>query len=129
MQYQQFLKLPDVRQRYWARNYIGWERFSGCQPNATHDSIRNLEILHKKVSVIVTQNVDGLHFKAGSQNVIELHGTAYRVICLKCNHSYDRHDIQTYLKELNPTMNETSTMIRPDGDVDIPQVVYKKFLL
>lgn len=127
VQYLEFLKKPDVRQRYWARNYIGWERFSGCEPNATHKSIRDLEIIHNKVSAVVTQNVDSLHFKAGSKNVIELHGTAYRVLCLRCNNSYTRYDIQDYLRELNPEMRETSTMIRPDGDVEISQEKIKEF--
>lgn len=62
-----------------------------------------------------------MHFKAGSKNVIELHGTAFRVICLTCGNTYDRVAIQEKLKELNPDLCETSQMVRPDGDVEIPQ--------
>ncbi|KAJ8954658.1 hypothetical protein NQ314_007058 [Rhamnusium bicolor] len=120
-QHQDFVKSSKVRQRYWARNYVGWDRFSKCEPNAVHFSLRNLEVEHNKVASIVTQNVDSLHFKAGSKNVIELHGTAFRVICLHCKTSYSRYYIQEKLIELNPNMKETSNMIRPDGDVEISE--------
>lgn len=72
--------------------------------------------------MVVTQNVDSLHYKAGSRNVIELHGTAFRVICLNCKATYSRYDIQEKLRLANPDMSDTLGMIRPDGDVDIPQV-------
>lgn len=70
----------------------------------------------------MTQNVDSLHFKAGSKNVIELHGTAFRVICLGCKSAYSRYDVQKKLKLMNPDMPDTANLVRPDGDVDIPQV-------
>lgn len=101
---------------------MGWPRFSSCQPNVTHHIVRDLELVHNKVSCIVTQNVDSLHYKAGSKNVIELHGSAYRVLCLNCDARYSRFEIQQMLTELNPTVKNASDMIRPDGDVDIPQV-------
>lgn len=121
IQYVEFLKSHKARQRYWARNYVGWDRFSKCLPNKTHYAIRNLEQSFKKVQCVVTQNVDNLHHKAHSQNVIELHGSAYRVLCLNCNHMYDRHHIQDILRISNPCMKDAAT-IRPDGDVDLPQV-------
>lgn len=127
IQHQAFIKSPSVRQRYWARNYVGWARFSNCQPNAVHFSIKNLEARHNKVSSVVTQNVDSLHFKAGSKSLIELHGTAFRVICLSCGKTFCRHDIQEKLTEMNPDMKETSTMVRPDGDVEISQVSQRFF--
>lgn len=119
VQYQQFIKSAAIRQRYWARNFVGWDRFSTCKPNDVHKAIRNLELDFKKTSLIVTQNVDGLHFKAGSKNVVELHGTAFTVICLECKASFPRQYIQEKMSEMNPEMRETSKMIRPDGDVQI----------
>lgn len=83
--------------------------------------------MHKKVSVTVTQNVDSLHYKAGSRNVIELHGTAFKVKCLQCNEHYSRYEIQKVLKELNREFGETSNMIRPDGDVEIAPEKITKF--
>ncbi|KAJ8975768.1 hypothetical protein NQ317_004818 [Molorchus minor] len=127
IQHLEFIKSATVRRRYWARNYVGWERFSKCQPNPVHFSVRNLETDFNKVSSVITQNVDNLHYKAGSKNVIELHGTAFRVICLECDKSYSRYHIQEVLSELNPMMKATSDMVRPDGDVEIPQERVRDF--
>ncbi|KAK5638290.1 hypothetical protein RI129_012585 [Pyrocoelia pectoralis] len=121
VQYKQFLDSPLVRQRYWARNYVGWERFSNAQPNVIHHWLKDWEVDHNRISTLVTQNVDNLHRKAGSCNVIELHGTAYKVVCLNCSNSYNRHTIQQIMHESNSEMNETTTMIRPDGDVEISE--------
>ena len=71
MQYSDFLKSAANRRRYWARNYVGWEEFSSRQPNEGHFALATLEKLGK-VHWLVTQNVDALHFRAGSQRVINL---------------------------------------------------------
>jgi NAD-dependent deacetylase sirtuin 4 len=128
VQYQDFLKREAMRKRYWARNYVGWPRFSSFLPNAVHIMIKDLEA-RGKVCCVVTQNVDRLHTKAGSKRVIELHGSAFNVICVDCNNIIDRHNFQTILEEMNPHMKGTSLMIRPDGDVDISQVVNSLMLL
>lgn len=124
IQYQVFLKSEEARRRYWARNYVGWERFSRCEPNDTHRFVKELEVAHRKASVVVTQNVDRLHYKAGSRNVVELHGSAFRVKCLQCDANYSRFEVQEALKELNPEFGESSSMIRPDGDVEIAEVFF-----
>ncbi|KAJ8713022.1 hypothetical protein PYW08_008326 [Mythimna loreyi] len=126
IQYQEFVKYPKVRQRYWARNFIGWPRFSSVQPNNTHLAIRELEKMGK-VTSIVTQNVDRLHHKAGSENVIELHGTGYIVKCMKCPYEISREELQVELMKNNPFMENSFTMIRPDGDVDLPKEQVDKF--
>ncbi|XP_026314244.1 NAD-dependent protein deacylase Sirt4 [Hyposmocoma kahamanoa] len=118
VQYQEFVKYPKVRQRYWARNFIGWPRFSAVKPNSTHHSIRTLEKAGK-VTAVVTQNVDRLHHKAGSENIIELHGTGYIVKCLKCPYEIDRAQLQDVMMRNNPSMENSITMIRPDGDVEL----------
>lgn len=125
--HQEFIKSDKVRQRYWARNFVGWDKFCQSKPNITHYSIRNLEQDHGKISTIVTQNVDNLHFKAGSKNVIELHGNTYRVICLNCKLNFSRYYIQDKLKESNPEFFEVATTLRPDGDVDIAEEKLKDF--
>ncbi|CAH1164761.1 unnamed protein product [Phaedon cochleariae] len=125
IQHMEFIKYPHVQKRYWARNFVGWTTFSKREPNIIHYSICELE--KEKISTVVTQNVDNLHYKAGSQNVIELHGTAFRVICLKCEAFYDRHYIQERLIQLNSHITPTSTTIRPDGDVDIPLEIIEGF--
>ncbi|XP_047032646.1 NAD-dependent protein deacylase Sirt4-like [Helicoverpa zea] len=126
IQYQEFVKYPKVRQRYWARNFVGWPRFSAVQPNNTHLAIRELEKMGK-ITSIVTQNVDRLHHKAGSENVIELHGTGYIVKCLKCPYEISREELQVELMKNNQYMESSFTMIRPDGDVDLPREQVDKF--
>lgn len=126
VQYQDFVKYPRVRQRYWARNFIGWPRFSSVQPNTTHFAIRDLE-KYGKVTSIITQNVDRLHHKAGSTNIIELHGTGYVVKCLNCSYEIGRHDLQTKLEQTNPDLKSDYSMIRPDGDVELSKEQQENF--
>ena len=123
VQYQDFVEREVTRKRYWARNFVGWPRFSSFLPNIVHFIIKDLEVKHKKVCCVVTQNVDRLHTKAGSKHVIELHGSAFKVMCLGCANTVDRHYFQAVLEEMNPSMKREGVMIRPDGDVDISQVV------
>ncbi|XP_017891124.1 NAD-dependent protein deacylase Sirt4 isoform X3 [Ceratina calcarata] len=118
--YKEFCNSEAVRRRYWARNYVGWPRFSSVRPNTAHKILRLIED-ENKVRCIVTQNVDDLHAKAGSRRVIELHGTAFKVMCLDCDERICRYYLQEVLDRLNPDMNVTTSMIRPDGDVDLSQ--------
>lgn len=91
-------------------------------PNYTHKFLKQLED-KKKVIHIITQNVDNLHSKAGSKNVLELHGTAYVVHCLNCDYTVDRHQFQNVLSGLNPQVSITKLdSVRPDGDVELSQV-------
>ncbi|CAH2051921.1 unnamed protein product, partial [Iphiclides podalirius] len=126
VQYQEFIKYAKVRQRYWARNFVGWPRFSTVLPNATHYAIRELEKA-KKVTAIVTQNVDRLHHKAGSNNIIELHGSGYIVKCLHCPYEVERSELQDKIMKENQDMKSTITMIRPDGDVELSRDQIEKF--
>src|ERR1700709_2585201 len=83
MTIRQFISDPVFRQRYWARNHVGWRHMDETRPNAGHRAVAALE--HRGVvSGVITQNVDLLHSKAGSRNVINLHGTYARVVCLSC---------------------------------------------
>ncbi|ERL92561.1 hypothetical protein D910_09874 [Dendroctonus ponderosae] len=114
IQHIEFIKSATVRQRYWARNFVGWFRFSKSLPNSVHFSIRDLEIEDKIVHTVVTQNVDGLHLKAGSRN---------------CDALYDRDYIQGKLLENNSIdFEETTKMIRPDGDVEIASDFMNDFI-
>uniref|UniRef100_A0A8W7PQ41 Deacetylase sirtuin-type domain-containing protein n=2 Tax=gambiae species complex TaxID=44542 RepID=A0A8W7PQ41_ANOCL len=76
IQHGDFVKSEATRKRYWARNYVGWPRFSSIAPNVTHYTLARLE-REGRISGIVTQNVDRLHGKAGSKQVIELHGSGF----------------------------------------------------
>uniref|UniRef100_A0A1B6BZS2 Deacetylase sirtuin-type domain-containing protein n=1 Tax=Clastoptera arizonana TaxID=38151 RepID=A0A1B6BZS2_9HEMI len=126
-QFQEFVKKKEVRQRYWARNYVAWPRFSSIQPNYTHNFLKEME--KTKVSYIITQNVDNLHFKAGSKKVIELHGTSFRVMCLSCPYTIDRYLFQQKLEEINLFSNIVLpvNLVRPDGDIDLPKDIVDRF--
>lgn len=58
------------------------------KPNITHNYLKKLED-KGKLKMIITQNIDGLHSKAGSKNICEIHGTIYKNHCIKCNKEYD----------------------------------------
>ncbi|XP_013090443.2 NAD-dependent protein lipoamidase sirtuin-4, mitochondrial-like isoform X3 [Biomphalaria glabrata] len=118
IQYADFLKNAASRQRYWARNYIGWPQFSSFQPNQSHYILSNWErkgLIHW----LVTQNVDALHYKAGSQKVTELHGSAHRVICLSCKYQLSRHAMQELIANINLDWSADVMGVAPDGDVDL----------
>ncbi|XP_072750635.1 NAD-dependent protein deacylase Sirt4 [Anoplolepis gracilipes] len=124
--YKEFCEREAIRRRYWARNYVGWPRFSSLKPNITHEIIKDLEYAGK-IGCIVTQNVDNLHSKAGSKKVIELHGTAFRVMCLNCDNKICRYELQEIFQKLNPSMTAITQMIRPDGDVELSQAQVQDF--
>lgn len=62
------------------------------KPNITHLKLAELEE-KKKLKAIITQNIDGLHQKAGSKNVLELHGSILKNYCMKCNRFYTAEKI------------------------------------
>ncbi|MGA9677334.1 MAG: NAD-dependent deacetylase [Mycobacterium sp.] len=101
MTIRQFTSDPVFRQRYWARNHIGWRHMDDTLPNAGHRALAALE--HAGVVTgVITQNVDLLHTKAGSANVVNLHGTYARVICLGCGYTMSRAALAEQLEALNP---------------------------
>ena len=86
-----------VRNRYWARNYVGYQYFSIREPNENHIQINNLEEAGH-IKHLITQNVDGLHIKAGSRNLVELHGNSHRAFCLNCKKLVSRAKMQVWMK-------------------------------
>ena len=83
MQYAEFIGSSEARRRYWARSYIGWQRFNRAAPNSGHRAVATLQRAGL-LDAVVTQNVDGLHQAAGAVDVTELHGNLDRVVCLTC---------------------------------------------
>ncbi|MEJ2087547.1 MAG: NAD-dependent protein deacetylase [Gammaproteobacteria bacterium] len=118
IQHQDFLRSPATRARYWARSMHGWPAISEARPNAAHEALVALEALGK-VESVVTQNVDGLHQRAGQQRVIELHGSLARVVCLEWGSRRDRTAVQTWLTDRNPRWLTAPAEPRPDGDAEI----------
>lgn len=101
MTYQEFIGSPDNRQRYWARNHIGWSHLRRADPNDGHTAVARME-RRGLLTGLITQNVDRLHEDAGSRNVVDLHGRFDRVVCLACGRSYSRTLLAGVLEELNP---------------------------
>jgi NAD-dependent SIR2 family protein deacetylase len=89
MTYQEFVKDAANRQRYWARNHIGWSHLRHADPNQGHYAAAELE-RRGYLTGLITQNVDRLHEDAGSVNVVDLHGRYDQVVCLACRRTYSR---------------------------------------
>ncbi len=122
MTFQQFLKDPEYRKRYWAGSHLGWRRFDGAVPNDGHCVLAELESAGV-VNGIITQNVDGLHLRAGSQRVVDLHGTMDRVRCLTCGQAFARADVAERIAQANPWLDEPNSFeLAPDGDVEFTQI-------
>lgn len=122
MTFSQFIASAEYRKRYWAGSHLGWKRFDGSEPNLGHDSIAELEA-RGIVNGVVTQNVDGLHQRAGSRRVVDLHGTMDRVSCLSCGQGFSRSAIAARLTALNPWLEEPDSYeLGPDGDVEYGQL-------
>ncbi len=118
MEFSEFIARPEARQRYWSRSVVAWQRYFPAHPNAAHRALAQLEALGRVVTT-VTQNIDGLHQQAGSRNVIELHGTLFRVSCLDCDFSQSRAGMQQQLLEANPVLDQMTASIAPDGDAQL----------
>lgn len=116
--YQAF-RQPAAYQRYWARSTVGWRTFSRAQPTAAHVALAALERAGR-LSLLVTQNVDGLHQRAGSRNVLDLHGRLDAVVCLQCHTRQSRSALQQRLDADNPHWLAEAIRHAPDGDADIP---------
>jgi NAD-dependent SIR2 family protein deacetylase len=101
MTIRQFTSSREYRQRYWARNHLGWRHMAQTQPNAGHRALAALERAGV-VTGLITQNVDLLHTKAGSRAVINLHGTYAQVVCLDCGHTMSRAALAELLESANP---------------------------
>ncbi|MCR9202516.1 MAG: Sir2 family NAD-dependent protein deacetylase [Planctomycetaceae bacterium] len=78
-----FCRSGEERKEYWRQKSIAHADFARARPNVTHQTLALLE-QHHDFRGVITQNIDGLHQTAGSKSVLELHGTAREVACLKC---------------------------------------------
>ena len=118
VQHQDFMQSSVTRQRYWARSLVGWPIMQQAQPNLAHHKIKELEN-QGLLSMIVTQNVDRLHQKAGSAAVVDLHGRADELICMSCDHREHRSLMHARCAALNPSMDSVAATAAPDGDADL----------
>ena len=116
MTYQEFVGSAEARQRYWARSHVGWSRMRRAEPNAGHHALARID-----PTLLITQNVDGLHEAAGSRAVVALHGRISDVVCLACRLVTRRSALHARLLALNPGYADlhAGADVRPDGDVEL----------
>jgi len=81
-----------------------------AKPNRGHEVLALMENLYD--FWVITQNIDGLHTRAGSRNVVELHGNIWRVKCTECGARYYNYDVS--LKEIPPRCEKCGGLLRPD---------------
>ncbi|HET7397984.1 MAG TPA: Sir2 family NAD-dependent protein deacetylase [Intrasporangium sp.] len=128
MSYGTFVGSSEARRRYWARSYIGWQRFSQAAPNRGHHDVAALQE-GGYLGAVITQNVDGLHQAAGTRDVVELHGSLDRAVCLTCGETTTRDGLHERMTEANPGFlqrfvdraaavgSQWGEQVRPDGDI------------
>jgi len=128
----EFVNSLEKRKRYWARAVVAQKYFTSAKPNLGHFALADLEKMGH-VSELVTQNVDRLHSRAGSQQVLELHGHAEGVSCLNCGTEYNRQEYQDKILKVNrdwftANMNPKSIVdIRADGDAHLDVSDFQEF--
>ena len=127
MQFGEFVGSSEARQRYWARSFVGWQRFTRSRPNAGHHALARLQSAGA-VGPVITQNVDGLHQAAGTREVTELHGALADVVCLTCGERSSRRELDRRMHADNPGFVVYGDEIRPDGDVSLDEVDVNRFV-
>jgi NAD-dependent protein deacetylase/lipoamidase len=94
-----YLRSPEDRHEYWRQKCEMHREFGPAQPNTGHHALAEWESAGR-IRGIITQNIDGLHQLAGSQRVLELHGTARQAACLDCR---ERYDIEPFIAQFRET--------------------------
>ncbi|MFI0235884.1 NAD-dependent protein deacetylase [Streptomyces sp. NPDC016845] len=134
MTYQEFTADEWARRRYWARSQVGYRAMTRARPNTGHRAVATLAGAGL-VTGVITQNVDGLQQAAGLADVVELHGSLRRVICLDCGDLSDRDALDRRLRAANPAFEEAAerhaaaARVNPDGDVELPDEAVREFRL
>jgi NAD-dependent deacetylase len=109
-----FRENPDTRRHYWEERRTRYSILRDTAPNAGHLALARLQRAGR-IAEIVTQNIDGLHQKAGSDpaQTLELHGTAHKVRCLDCGATWEAEPIQARLdREPVPACEVCGGMLR-----------------
>jgi len=103
----------DPRKFWQFAREIGWI-FLTAKPNPAHIALAELEAM-KLLDSVITQNVDGLHQRAGSKHVIEIHGNAGRIICTRCKTEYTTEKIVARMAQEDvPTCDRCGGSLKPD---------------
>lgn len=95
--YSEFVASREARVRYWQMRIELYEELQDAQPNAGHQVLAKLEE-RGQLAAVITQNIDGLHQLAGSQQVIEIHGTARVIACISCGKEWSPPDVHAMIE-------------------------------
>ncbi len=125
--WQAFTGDPATYRRYWARSFVGWPRFSRAEPGPAHRALAALAE-HGPLASLITQNVDGLHQRAGSRDVIDLHGRLDGVVCLGCGLRTSREALQARMADTNAGWSGGEAATAPDGDADLDPAAATRFV-
>ena len=116
LNYQNFLRSEEIREKYWRMHKMMWETIREAQPNSGHYAVTELHNMGK-LDCVVTQNTDGLHQKAGvpDELVIEVHGTMQWVDCLDCRKRYPRDHVHDKMLagEKVPRCDDCNGILKP----------------
>jgi NAD-dependent deacetylase len=98
VEYQAFLTNHTARQEHWRYKRATVPAMLSAEPNAAHRALADLEAA-QRLAAVITQNIDGLHQRAGSQRVLELHGTNLQALCLRCERRVPIEDALAQLEQ------------------------------
>lgn len=112
--YQEFLSSSEARAEYWKMKKELFYEMRDAHPNNAHRALAELEGMGK-LDCLITQNIDGLHQEAGSNHVIELHGTNRKAVCVRCDKIWPIAEIQESLETSNydPRCDACGGYIKP----------------
>ena len=102
-----FMRKPEIFYDFYKSTMV----YREAEPNEAHKALAKLEKIGK-LKAVVTQNIDGLHQKAGSEKVYELHGTIMKNYCMKCGLFYDLDYVTA--SEGVPRCEKCGGMVKPD---------------
>ena len=127
----EFMSEALNQKRYWARSMAGWLPFSRAMPNDGHTALAALQEAGL-VSTIITQNVDALHQKAGSTDVVDLHGRNDLLQCMNCGAQSHRGSFQRALEDLNRSWLASLAgggewEARADGDASLASITTEDY--
>ena len=103
-----FMRYPEEFFKFYKDKLI----YEDAKPNNAHIALAHLEKIGK-LDAIITQNIDGLHQKAGSKNVLELHGSVHRNYCTKCGKFFDLKGMLD-LGGIVPHCDACGSIVKPD---------------
>ncbi len=104
-----FYKHPEES---WKINKeVFYHYFGKAKPNRAHEVLAEME-KDGSLKMVITQNIDGLHQKAGSKNIIEFHGTSRTLSCTRCKKNYTAK--QSLLKKIPPICSSCQGILKPD---------------